>query len=517
MTESLAAYWQNRFTPGQYDPGFAADLARIDAALAQGHTIAETANPADGILRIPFTDALRGALAPLVTAQGRLWLYRIFHAEAQLARLLLARLQTPPSALTDGADAQPGGLYPEQRRAVRHALTHTFTLINGGPGTGKTHTVARLVRLLQERRPEQRLALAAPTGKAAKRMGEALAQALPDGSLPDAQTLHRLLGIGHRQTPRYHAARPLPCDLVIIDEASMLSLELAHHLLAALAPDTRLILIGDADQLAAVEPGAVLHDLCRHPLLGRHTVTLTAGQRFATESGIGQLAAAVRRGDGAQTRALLAGHPDLARQTPNADTYAQLAAPWQPYFAALAANAAPGQCFAAFNAYRILCAGHHGALGTDRINRAMRTAHLRALHLPAAQTWYPGRPVMITANDYANRLYNGDTGLYLDGQLHFPDREPLPVERLNPAQLQDAYALTVHKSQGSEFAHVALALDTQSRAHLSRELLYTGITRAREKLTLYSASVEIPPPIERSTGLGILLDHLGTPQPGLFT
>lgn len=520
MTDALARYWQQRYTPNRHDPDFAADLARIAEAQAAGHTLAHSASPADGTLRISLHDALGGSVAPLVLADGKLWLYRTFHAEATLARHLLARLREPLLPEPAGLASQLDGLYPAQQQAVRHALTHTFTLINGGPGTGKTHTVARLVATLQQLAPDLRIALAAPTGKAAKRMGEALGHLLPDPAQSAAQTLHRLLGIGHDNIPRHHAGRPLPYDLILLDEASMLSLELAHHLFAALTSATRLILIGDAGQLAAVEPGAVLHDLCRHPLLAAHTVTLATSRRFAETSGIGQLARAVQAGERDTLHSLFAEHPDLEWRTPGPDSHDQLFAPYQPYISALQQSAPPDTCFDAFNRYRILCAGHHGALGTERLNHAMRHAHLRALNLATSQHWYHGKPVMITANDYANHLYNGDTGLCLESggklQLHFPDRPPLPLERLNPAQLQDAYAMTVHKSQGSEFAHIALALDAHSRKHLSRELLYTGITRARQTLTLYSATLDAPPPIERSTGLDILLNQLGSKQPALI-
>lgn len=512
MNDTPARYWLGRFTPGHantaHAAAFSADLARIEEALAQGHTLATTDSPPDGILRIHADAALQGAHAPLVVMDDKLWLYRTFQAEAGLARRLLLRLNHPPLPEPACPASRLDGLLPAQRRAVHHALTHRLTLINGGPGTGKTHTLARIVAILRTLSPELRIALAAPTGKAAKRMSESFAKAT--GQTLNALTVHRLLGITRTPVPQHNAEHPLPYDLVIIDEASMLSLELAHHLLAALAPDTRLILIGDAAQLAAVEPGAVLHDLCRHPLLESHTVTLTDGQRYTQDSPIGRLAHSVLHG-GAMAP-LIAQHPELIWHYSAADTHNRLFAPWQDYILALQNHADPDTCLAAFNEYRILCAGHHGALGTVSLNRAMRLAHLRALGISATQHWYPGKPVMITENDHANRLYNGDIGLCLGTgralQLHFPDRDPLPVERISPAQLQDAYAMTVHKSQGSEYTHIALALDHSSFAHLSRELLYTGITRARKHITLYSAALPDAAPTIRSTGLGILLDRL---------
>lgn len=509
---ATARYWQSRFAPQSDDPDFAADIAAIREALAQGHTLAHRQVPAiaDGRLRISLDQALNGDIAPVVSEGDQRWLYRIFRAEADLARHLIIRL----GRLAANIDPSPflQGLRPAQQQAVLHGLTHRLTLINGGPGTGKTYTVARLVAAIRAENPDIRLALAAPTGKAAQRMSESLAAAL--GSSHDAQTLHRLLGIGSHGQPQYHAERRLPYDLILIDEASMLSLELARALFAAAAPESRLILLGDADQLAAVEPGAVLHDLARHPLLAPYIVTLTDSQRFAGDSGIGRLAAAVLAGDHDAADTLLGEHPDLARHA--SASHEALFAPYVPYLQALRDNASIESCFAAFAHYRILCAGRHGALGVTAINRAMRLAHLRALQRPAHSAWYHGQPLIVTRNDYANQLYNGDIGLCLqsgdDLRLHLPDREPLPLSRLNPAHLDSAYAMTIHKSQGSEFDHVALAFDPASRAFASRELLYTGITRARRRLDIYAARATlahaVATPTRRSTGLDILLSRL---------
>lgn len=510
---AAARYWQSRFAPQLDDPEFAADIALVEEALAAGHTLARRDTPAsaDGTLRITPAQALAGESAPLVAEGQHLWRYRIFRAEADLARHLLARLgRFPAPAMPDNPD-----LRPDQQRAVAHGLAHRLTLLNGGPGTGKTYTVARLVAAIQHAAPDTRIALAAPTGKAAQRMSESLAAAL--GSQYEAQTLHRLLGIGQNGEARYHEQRPLPYDLLLIDEASMLSLELARALFAAAAPESRLVLIGDADQLAAVDPGAVLHDLARHPLLAAHTVTLTTSQRFAAASGIGQLARAVLAGDTASAEALLAEHPDLAHHS-QSDREA-LFAPYAPYLQALRDGASPDACLAAFARYRILCAGHHGALGVQALNRAMGDAHRRALGQGAPGAYYHGQPLLVRQNDYPNRLYNGDIGLCLehDGQLrlHLPEREAIPLTRVNPAHLDSAYAMTIHKSQGSEFAHVALAIDPGASAHASRELLYTGITRARQRLDLHASRAAlahaIATPTERSTGLDLLLHRLAAP------
>ena len=511
---------------------------------------------------------------PLVRHGDRLWYYRNYQNEARLAAAIHARLATDGQSADAAASAADPNLRLEQQYAVALARRHRLTLINGGPGTGKTHTLAHLIAAELHEHPARRIALAAPTGKAANRMEESLARAtahLPAAAQEAvrratgrARTLHRLLGIGTNGVPQYHAARHLPYDDIIIDEASMLPLELAAALFAATAPDTRLILLGDADQLAAVEPGAILHDLSHHPALQAHRITLHESARFTADSGIGQLAAILGSGETRGARLVAAleamavdfppSRRDEAQQhdtpqetpplplageglgggvphsgmtttktnhraqtpaihwqpTPSADTYRDLLAPYGDYLALLQNPAAdPQTLLAAYDQYRILCAGHHGALGTARINAALRLLHQRAHHLDTTHNHYHGLPLMILANDHRQQLYNGDTGICLDSphglQLHLPGREPVPLARLNPANLADAYALTIHKSQGSEYARVALALDAHSERLLSGELLYTGITRSKGALDLYADAATLShaadTPTQRSTGL----------------
>ena len=481
---------------------------------------------------------------PLVRHDDRLWYYRNYQNEARLAAAIHARLATDGQSADAVAPATDPNLRPEQQHAAALARRSRLTLINGGPGTGKTHTLAHLIAAELHENPARRIALAAPTGKAANRMEESLARAT--AALPAAaqdavrratgraRTLHRLLGIGTNGIPQYHAARHLPYDDIIIDEASMLPLELAAALFAATAPDTRLILLGDADQLAAVEPGAILHDLSHHPALQAQRITLHESARFSAGSGIGQLAAILGSGETRGARlvaaleAMTADSPpsrrDEAQQhdtpqetpaihwqpTPDADTYRNLLAPYGDYLALLQNPATdPQTLLAAYDQYRILCAGHHGALGTVRINAALRLLHQRAHHIDTALSHYHGLPLMILANDHRQQLYNGDTGICLNSphglQLHLPDREAVPLARLNPANLTDAYALTIHKSQGSEYARVALTLDAHSERLLSRELLYTGITRSKGALDLYADAATLTraadTPTRRTTGL----------------
>ena len=533
-------------------PEHGAILADLLDALQQAHDNGDTLirlndeqqRAADALATTPLLiDDDR--IAPLTRRGDRLWISRNYQQEARLAAMIRARLH---DTVAPEADNLPtNGLREEQQNAVRLARSHRLTLINGGPGTGKTYTIARLIRAEQEAAPKIRIALAAPTGKAAKRMEESLAAA-GIKNLP-AQTLHRLLGIGMDGQARYHASRQLPYDIIIIDEASMLSLELAHALLAATAADTRLILLGDADQLAAVEPGAILHDLSHHPALQNYRITLKESQRFSTDSGIGQLAALLGDDENPGTRlleALASYKNDLPFTTepppptegepgggirlqdaksdapihwypiPDADLYRALIAPYLPYLAQLQdPDANPQDLLNTYDQYRILCAGHHGAFGTRRINAALRQLHQRAQGADTSLNYYHGLPLMILENDHAQRLYNGDIGICLEGdnglQLHLPDHEPVPLARLNPATLADAYALSIHKSQGSEYPHVALALDEHAERLLSRELLYTGITRSKGRLDIYASADALKTaadtPTRRNTGLAWHLEH----------
>lgn len=449
------------------------------------------------------TAGLLGETSPIIEKEGHYWLNTLFHQERELSEQLRTKALCAPYAHAPATP--PPSLNALQQQAWRHALTHRFTLINGGPGTGKTYTLANIVKSLQERDPKPRIALTAPTGKAAKRMSESpLLQGL---NLEAAQTLHRLLGIGTHNKPRYHATQPLPYDVVVVDEASMLSLQLAHALLQALAPESALILLGDAKQLAAVEAGAVLYDLSLSETLAPHRITLQTSQRFDEKSMIGQLARAV--GDGAQfMQTLHAGlhHQGLVYQ-PKTPSFAELAAPYQPYFDGLNEGLPFDELMKRFDSYRILSTTHHGSYGVQNLNQQLAQQHKALCQLPAKLEPFHGQPILMTSNDYRLGVFNGDIGLCLmvDGQLmlHLEEREPIPMIHLNPAQYQSAYAMTVHKSQGSEYEHVALILNEDE--HLSRELLYTGISRAKEQLSLYASESALrhacAHPTERQTGV----------------
>jgi exodeoxyribonuclease V alpha subunit len=458
-----------------------------------------------------------------------------------------------------------------QKVACAVALRARLSVITGGPGTGKTYTAARLLALLlavHEGDGPLRVALAAPTGKAAARLKQSIDHALtslqeqvPEGSGLDlntliarmgpARTLHSLLGArpDTRQF-RHHAAHPLDVDVLIVDEASMVHLEMMDALLQALPPKARLVLLGDKDQLASVEAGAVLGDLCRDaaagrysadtaqfvqtvagqtlpaeylslgyaPVLAQQTVMLRQSRRF--KGAIGQLALAVNRGDAAAARAafspavgavhssrsvsaLLAFQPT----TPQAVCDLALGAHGQPSYAdylSFMKQRPEGQgtdthtawvrsVLQAFERFRILCAVHQGDWGTQGLNAAVQKALADADLLKVTGEWFAGRPVMVTRNDAQLGVFNGDVGVVLpniEGKLKvwFLDGEALrSVSVMRLAQVETAFVMTVHKSQGSEFEHTALVLPPGSAEVLSRELVYTGITRAREQFTLLEA------------------------------
>ena len=526
--------------------------------------------------------------SPLVMAEGCLMLRRHWRSEQTVRRALACRLQDTP---------QPGGtspglaaaddetlrqtldvLFPPapqgpvkqdtrgpdwQKIACALAARHAFAIITGGPGTGKTTTVVKLLAVLQHlalQRPAARplrIRLAAPTGKAAARLAESVALArgklslegLPGGSallgqLPsEVSTLHRLLGVkpGSRHF-RHDAQQQLPLDVLVIDEASMVDLEMMAAVLEALPRQARLVLLGDKDQLASVEAGAVLETLCRRADGGHYTpatrawllevtgqdvgdaltdpegrpadqaiVKLRKSHRFGEGSGIGRLAQAVHAGEAAWARALLTqGLPDLGL----AKDQSALPAGWRPLFDLLhqtqprsdasdAPDASPAryeawarQVLKAAGRFQVLCAVRGGPQGVAAVNRRIAQALAAEGLIPGAEGWFLGRPVMLTRNDYALGLMNGDVGVTLHGPSGGSGERPLRVafpdgmggiRWVPPSRLQDVetvFAMTVHKSQGSEFDHVTLVLPERMSAAVTRELIYTAITRARVKFTM---------------------------------
>lgn len=497
--------------------------------------------------------------------EGRLYLHRHFDLERRLAARVAAAATAAPLPVDEAAAralralfGAPAGDAPDwQQVGAALALTRRLTVISGGPGTGKTTTVVNLLAALLAQSPDARIALAAPTGKAAARMTEAIrarARALDPAiaaRLPaEGSTIHRLLGWGPEGF-RHGADDHLPIDALVVDEASMLDLALATQLLEAVPLVARIVLLGDKDQLAAVEAGSVFADLSADPTLSegcrdqlatlcavpavqlqpppaaRRTsladtaLWFTRNYRFAADSGIGRLAVQVRDGLADEALATLrAARDDAAEladvrwiaddgEAPAAGTLATL---WEGYAAYLAAlRHDPTDVAAvteAFGRFRVLCALRQGPRGTDAANatltHALRSALANDGRLGAAaggrSPWWPGRPVMVQRNDHGLRLFNGDIGLALPDvtgatdelRVYFPSAaEPGGFRAVAPARLPShdtAFAMTVHKSQGSEFEHALVLLPARRSPVCTRELLYTGITRARAQVTLVAGA-----------------------------
>ena len=509
------------------------------------------------------------------------WLHRQWYAEQSLAKQLMKIAHRKVAAFSGISASQDidNGLAPKpnamQQLAIDKSSQHALSIIIGGPGTGKTFTVAKLVTTLQKGHEHKRkqdpnlpplsITLTAPTGKAAQRMQQSLQKSLQDEeiTLDNAKTLHRLLGIGRDGIPRYHAKNPLPDDLIIVDEASMLGLELASQLVDAIKPTGRLILLGDANQLAAVDAGSVLSDLCAVTRLQPYITELTESKRFDSNSVVGQFALAIQQNLPAPKKIKLIQRllqpidlqaskpfqsenpPDLAgktqqtkQQTANIPFYPidassslpavfnQLAKPYHPFFALMQqwyskpvnifeANNRK-ELFEVFDSYRILCAGHQGQLGTQSINQKMSLAFTDFSKITRTKAYfYHGLPIIIQNNDYQLGLFNGDIAICLlyQGQLYACFAEKvIPIQRLSRESCDYAYAMTIHKSQGSEFHTVAICIDKAHTRLLSQALIYTAVTRSKSALSIYSAKenfeLAVTQKAVRQTGLQLQFDHL---------
>lgn len=547
------------------------DLAAVDrTVLAEGDEVVDTSD-------LPWPDPAAWtaavALSPLVAdgdpaatgrplrlVDGLLYLDRYWRQEEQVRATLARRAAAPPPPVdTDRLRGALDRLFPApdespddreapdeaQRRAVAVCTLRWTSVLAGGPGTGKTTTVATLLAVLRDQDPSLRIALAAPTGKAAARMQEALAEVeLPAADRArvaglSASTIHRLLGpIRGSSRFRHDRHRHLPYDVVVVDETSMVSLTLMARLLEAVRPDARLVLVGDPDQLASVEAGAVLGDLVAAPAhpepvldqalerVGAPGPPVRGGvtvldRTWRFHGTIATLAAAIRAGDAdAAVAALRAGAHDVVF-VEDADLTARDPAGLAELRADVVGGAAETElaaldgdaplALARLDEHRLLCAHRRGPYGVSRW--AADVERWLVESGPVAdrdEEWYAGRPLLVTANDHDRGIYNGDTGVVIEtprGPRAVFARGGSPVE-IAPSLLDGVatvYAMTVHRAQGSQFARVSVVLPPAESPLLTRELLYTAVTRARVRVRLIGSEdavrAAIGRPIGRASGL----------------
>ncbi|KHT63131.1 exodeoxyribonuclease V subunit alpha [Photobacterium gaetbulicola] len=466
-----------------------------------------------------------------------------------------------------------------QKVAAAVALTRQFAVISGGPGTGKTTTVAKLLAALvtqaiqRDERDEQGMLqlpdikLVAPTGKAAARLTESIGSAVDSLAVDEvvksniptqSSTIHRLLGaIPNRVAFRHNRDNPLHLDVLVVDEASMVDLPMMARLLDALPAHAKLILLGDRDQLASVEAGAVLGDICgfadqgytpaQSQLLGQLTgfgfeqahaapsaiadslCMLQKSYRFHAQSGIGQLAKAINSGKPYQVEKVWQqGFRDIQHYPLGSEAYqtmiTNVVSFYSDYLELIDKGEAPGEVLKAFAQVRLLCAVREGDFGVAGLNQRIERALARKGKIaPGEETWYVGRPVMISQNDHGLGLYNGDIGI----AMHDREADPLTGNRVLrvyfempdgtirgvlPSRLPEhetVYAMTIHKSQGSEFADTLMVLPPDFSPILTRELVYTGVTRAKSKLYMFATkdvlSRSVTMRTERASGLASLL------------
>ncbi len=510
-------------------------------------------------------------VTPLVLVGSRLYLRRYFEHERRLAELLKARVCSEPEPTgIELADVERlfGALGPEldrQRLAAVLASVRPLVVITGGPGTGKTATVVKVLALWAEQARRQNtphftVKLLAPTGKAAARLVESVKRAklsleadaeLKASISEEASTIHRALGsVGGSSTEfRHHRNNPLAADAVVVDEASMVDVALMRRLLEAVPARARLVLMGDRHQLASVEAGAVLGDISAgaggmaysarlretlEPLVGPIPVSearsspmadcvveLTRSYRFQGQSGIAKLAEAIREGDADAAAAALESteFPDVS--------WVEVAEPARlgkalnklvrEGYRTFCKSSEPQSALTALDEFRVLCAHRRGPFGVLSVGALVEELLGHARMLQKTGRWYAHQAILITHNDYQVRLFNGDVGVVLAGQAmgslraYFPGPDA-KIRDISPARLpahETVFAMSIHKSQGSEFEHVVLVLPEASSPLLTRELLYTGVTRAKKRVTIVGSSASLRAavrrPVRRVSGLRDLL------------
>lgn len=506
-----------------------------------------------------FHDLRHTSVSPIsITANG-LYLTKNLNYEKNIVQFLLntqAKDVDHPSQVTINLLQT---LFPneipinKQKLAATNALLSPVSIISGGPGTGKTTTVIKILLLLLNEHPNLHISLAAPTGKAAARLSESIEKQKSQFQIthPELQhllekipnhstTLHRLLKFNPTQTsPTFHPYHPLPTDLIIIDEASMIDLHIFNLLIQALPKKIRVIILGDKDQLASVEAGAIMGEICQNigysasrlqslsdimqqsllqafepmntPL--NNVTLLTQSHRFSEDSGIGQLAQVVNNQHASSFLRTIEKFPnELSFMNAQNNVWlTNIDALLKPYLELCQSSASPQELFAALHTIRILCATNVSEYGTQSINQYISEHLFKQID----GQLYHGQAIMILQNDYINGIYNGDIGILVredDRIIAYFEADnglrSIPVQLL--PRYETAFAMTIHKSQGSEFNHVMIILPEFSNKVLTKELLYTGITRAKQQLTIIGTPTIIEQTIRRKTerfsGIGAQLN-----------
>jgi len=560
----LAAIWQ---TPPE---GMTLEELRRALALCGVASVDEWRNALVKSALVTLDEQL--AERPMVLSGTRLYLYRYYQYEQQVLTYLKKQFDVSPYDVDANLIAQ---LFPNksdsvdwQKVAVANAASLPFAVISGGPGTGKTTTVTKLLALLVAQAAEQgqalRIELAAPTGKAAARLTESISKAKSDlplssdikQAIPEqASTLHRLLGSDFgRSRFKHNKENPLHLDVLLVDEVSMVDLPMMAKLIDAMPSHGRLILLGDKDQLASVEAGGVLGDLsfgienayfqpdwaerlaqltgenlqpysnASAPSISRALTLLRTSYRFAADSGIGQLAKAMNAGDvKGVLHCLESNKADVHWQVPKeGQTKADIAAlakGYDEYWDAVREvnnsafdSQAISKIYSVFSRYQILTAVRQGEFGVEKVNAQLEQYFYQRGRVKDPHVWYPGKAVMLTRNDAALGLFNGDIGLCMPDESQRlrvwfiqPDGSFTGLLPSRLSEFEVVFAMTVHKSQGSEFEKVDLLLPMTPSPVLTRELIYTGITRAKKDFTLWGSSHLIRTAaesrIERHSGL----------------
>ncbi|WGE77543.1 exodeoxyribonuclease V subunit alpha [Actinobacillus equuli subsp. haemolyticus] len=530
-------------------------------------------------------------IAPMLFQHGLLYFYRYWQAEHNIARYLQQAIEFPGEFANTDLDKQIlSELFPEktmeidwQKIAVATALRQRFCVISGGPGTGKTTTVAKLLVALQTRQYRQQksalnIAPVAPTGKAAARLKESISNSFEKMQLTFeiptyASTIHRLLGVRpNSDTPTYHVKNPLHLDLLVVDEASMIDLSLMEKLMNALKPSTRLIILGDKDQLASVEVGAIMGELGEFVQLGYssahceylYKVTgyslseqsnvlpicdtlchLQKSHRFSEYSGIGQLAALVnQQKENESWRIFTKSQTDLVCiKYPSTTQFAEKRQ-WVQHCVNLVVEKAVehyqvylklvqqrignpdkvsvNEIFEAFQKVRFLSALRVSELGSDRLNQSIAEAlrKARLLNFTFSRDSYAGKPILITQNSPENNIYSGDIGIILPDEhnqlrVYFDTKVENTHLSLSLSRLPEhevAYVMTVHKSQGSEFEHTFFIMPLNSAPVITKELIYTAVTRAKQTFTLFSEEkvwkIGVRANVQRQSGLQAQLKNM---------